>query len=74
MVFNIYGKLSQDLIAMAAVCKKPENSKLGELFAPVGEANVELNALDKDRTFPLNYVKTMREIIALVNWVNIVGD
>ena len=72
MMFNIYGKMSLDLIAMAAVCKKPDDKKFGELFTPVAEANKKLNELDRDRDFPLNFVKTMRELVTMVNWMNIV--
>ena len=43
------------------------------LFAPVSESSKKLDALDKDRSFPVNYVKAMREVIAMINWVVMVG-
>lgn len=62
-----------DIIKKSFVCKKPADTDLNTLFAPVKECNDKLNALNKDRDFPLNYVKCMYEIITCVNWVVIVS-
>lgn len=66
-------KLQKDLIVKGPVCKQPTQEELAVLFAPVKECNDKLNALNRDRDFPANYVKAMSEIIGCINWVNIVG-
>ena len=66
-------KLQKELIAKGPVCKQPTQEELVVLFAPVKECNDKLNALNRDRDFPANYVKAMSEIISCINWVNIVG-
>ena len=60
-------KLQKELIDKAAVCKQPTS-----LFAPVKECNDKLSALNRDRDFPVNYVKAMTEIMNSINWVNMV--
>ena len=53
-------------------CKQPDQNELTTLFTPVKESLSKVDLLDKDRDFPQFYVKTMREIISIVNWVNMV--
>ena len=69
----MFGKLQKEIIERGAACKQPTQEELVTLFAPVSESFNKLDALDKDRSFPLNYVKAMREIVGMINWVNMVG-
>lgn len=65
-------KLQKELIDKAAACKQPTQAELQSLFAPVKECNDKLSALNRDRDFPVNYVKAMTEIVSSINWVNVV--
>ena len=65
-------KLQKELIDKAAACKQPTQAELQSLFAPVKECNDKLSALNRDRDFPVNYVKAMTEIVSSINWVNLV--
>lgn len=65
-------KLQKELIDKAAACKQPTQAELQSLFAPVKECNDKLSALNRDRDFPVNYVKAMTEIVSAINWVNLV--
>ena len=65
-------KLQKELIDKAAACKQPTQAELQSLFAPVKECNDKLSALNRDRDFPVNYVKAMTEIMNSINWVNLV--
>lgn len=69
----MFGKLQKEIIERGAACKQPTQEELMALFAPVSESSKKLDALDKDRSFPVNYVKAMREVIAMINWVVMVG-
>ena len=42
------------------------------LLSPVKDCNAKLEALNRDRDFPVNYVKAMREIVSSIFWVNLV--
>ena len=63
----------KEILQKAAVCKKPNDTEMATLFAPVKECNTKLDVLNRDRDFPVNYVKAMREIIGSIFWVNVVG-
>lgn len=52
----------------------PTEAEMATLFAPVKDCNTKLDALNRDRDFPVNYVKAMREIIGSIFWVNVVGS
>lgn len=56
------------------MCKMPTEAEMATLFAPVKDCNTKLDALNRDRDFPVNYVKAMREIIGSIFWVNVVGS
>ena len=62
----------KEIIVKSFACKKPSGEQLAIIFAPVKTCVEKLNALNKDRDFPLNYVKCMNEIVSSVNWVVIV--
>ena len=64
--------MMKEIIIKSFACKKPSDEQLAIIFAPVKTCVEKLNALNKDRDFPLNYVKCMNEIVSSVNWVVIV--
>ena len=69
---TLFSKLLKEILQKAAVCKKPNDTEMATLFAPVKECNAKLDVLNRDRDFPVNYVKAMREIIGSIFWVNVV--
>lgn len=73
MIDALFMGMMHDIIKKSFVCKKPSDAEIQSLFAPVKECDEKLGVLNKDRDFPLNYVKCMKEIISSVNWVLIVG-
>lgn len=72
MIDSLFVGMLHDIIKKSFVCKKPEDAEIQSLFAPVKDCNDKLTLLNKDRDFPLNYVKCMTEIVSSVNWVLIV--